>query len=200
MPTQKDVIRWAPRVQPDLVQRVYEVDATGVGDPELCDDLGIRLLLRCRAILLVAHGEVECPRCEAVFAVRGSESDHAPVQCPTSGCGWQTTPGEYRKSWSKRRIFPGKAGAVFEEYAAHYPAARTYRDRILAIDKLIHGFHWDLRVNKPNRAAANNLIEGNHDQVVAFLDALSGGDPAVKESWRETAGAMMRRRKGGDES
>jgi hypothetical protein len=193
-----DAIRWAPRVQPELVRRVYEADAGGVGDPELCDDLGIRLLLRCRAILLVARGEVECPRCAAVFAVirPGPETT---ARCPTPECGWQTTASEYRQSWSKRRIFPGKAGPIFEEYADRYPAARAYRDKILAIDRLIHGFHWDLQVNKPNRAAANNLIEGNHDQVVAFLDALSGGDPGTKEAWRETATAMMRRRKGGDE-
>ena len=67
---------------------------------------------------------------------------------------------------------------------------------MVLIDRLIHSFHWSLKADQPARSAANNLIEGNHDQVINFLDQLTGVDPDAKESWRQTKDAMMKRRKG----
>jgi len=188
-------IRWSPRVQPDPIRGLYESDARGVPDLDLCDDVGIRLLLRCQSILYVLGGEVECPACGTVFRMT-EVGDGERAACPGAGCSWGTTPAEYRQSWSKRRIFPGKAIPAFREFVERYPTARLYKDKIFLIDRLIHSFHWDLTVNLPNRSVANNLIEGNHDQVVAFLDALSGGEPETKRRWRETAEVMMKRRKG----
>ena len=187
-------IKWAPRLQPHLVQRLYEADAKRMPDVELCDDVGIRLYLRCQSILQVRDGKVECPECSAVFDVSAPTYD-GPVHCPNKECGWQTTFAQYKKSWSKRRIFPGKAIPAFQTYYDSYPKARTYVEKILLIDALIHSFHWDLQVNKPNRSVANNLIEGNHDDVVAFLNALSGGDVNIKSKWMQTTEYMMRRRK-----
>jgi hypothetical protein len=54
----------------------------------------------------------------------------------------------------------------------------------------------NLKQNLPNRSTANNLIEGSHDQVIAFLDRLSGINSDNKMSWRETARTMLKRRKG----
>ncbi len=46
---------------------------------------------------------------------------------------------------------------------------------MFAIDRLIHEFHWDLAAQLPNRPAANNLIEGSLQQVIALLDQLATG-------------------------
>jgi hypothetical protein len=77
---------------------------------------------------------------------------------------------------------PGEGDPAFTEYYERYPLARGYTDKILLIDALIHSFHCDLTVNLPNRSSANNLIEGSHDQVVAFLDALAGRIRARRRS------------------
>jgi hypothetical protein len=65
-----------------------------------------------------------------------------------------------------------------------YPAARSYRDRILLIDELIHGFHVEEATRAPVKSAASKLLEGNKTEVVRFLDRLSAVDPDAKERWR----------------
>ena len=67
---------------------------------------------------------------------------------------------------------------------------------MLLIDGLIHRFRWRLQENLPARSAANNLIKGEHDEVVEFLDKLTGVDVARKSTWRETMQQMRHRRKG----
>jgi len=187
-------IRWAPRIEQSLIKRLYEADASGVPDLSLCDEAGVGLYLRCQAIIRVHRRQVECPDCGTVFELSRPEQN-ATVPCPGAGCAWQTSRTEYAASWSKKRIWCGKALEAFEEYHDQYPRARTYREKILLIDRLIHRFHWDLKAGMPNRSAANNLLEGSHDQVVAFLDRLSGIDPSVTSAWHETARKMMERRK-----
>ena len=44
----REKIRWAPRLAPRLLERLYASDARGFRDEELCDDVGTRLLERCR--------------------------------------------------------------------------------------------------------------------------------------------------------
>lgn len=103
---------------------------------------------------------------------------------------------EYRQSWSKKRIWGANALPAFEEFYRRFSPALEYKKKMFLIDRLIHSFHWSLKENLPARSVANNLIEGDHDQVVEFLDKLSGLDNERKESWRETMQQMMYRRKG----
>ena len=195
MEKNREKIKWAPRIRPELIKRLYESDALGMQDPELCMDVGFRLYYRCQTIVRVLNDEVECPRCGAVFKIQTLERESI-TDCPTENCGWRTTMGEYQQSWSKKRIWAANAISAFETYYQRYPQAQTYKDKMLLIDQLLHAFHWNLKLNLPSRSAANNLIEGSHDQVVAFLDKLSGIDSDSKASWRETVQIMMKRRKG----
>ena len=195
MINKREKIKWEPRIKPELIQKLYQTDALGIQDTELCDEVGMRLYLRCQTIVRVKNDEVVCPRCGAVFVIQTSHKE-AVTLCPTKGCEWHTTRLEYQQSWSKKRIWGANAIPAFEEFYDRYPKLRTYKDKMLLIDKLIHSFHWDLKLNLPNRSAANNLIEGNHDQVVAFLDQLSGIESDDKTTWRETVQTMMKRRKG----
>jgi ubiquinone/menaquinone biosynthesis C-methylase UbiE len=45
-------------------------------------------------------------------------------------------------------------------------------ERMILIDRLIHGFHWHCRPNDPTRPVAVNLTEGCRSNVVAFVVAL----------------------------
>lgn len=190
----REKIKWSPRIKPDLIQQLYQTDAQGMQDTELCDEVGMRLYFRCQTIVRVQNDEVACPLCGSVFVIQTAHKEEV-TACPTTDCEWYTTRIEYQKSWSKKRIWGANAIPAFSEFYNRYPKGQTYKDKMLLIDKLIHSFHWNLKLNLPARSAANNLIEGSHDQVVAFLDQLSGIDTEGKTAWRETVETMMKRRK-----
>jgi hypothetical protein len=192
-------IRWAPKVRQDKIWNLYQSDARGVLDEDLLVDVGYAILARCESSLMIRDGKVACPRCGTVFLVR--EPDHwgspEPVPCPTERCGWQVTGQEYHQSIRHRELIIGQAGPAFEEYVQRFPWAKTLQERMLAIDRLIHAFHWDLKAQLPNRPAANNLIEGSLEQVIDLLDQLSYGDDAqAKDQWHQTIEVMWKRRRG----
>ena len=192
---QPERIRWSPRIRPEKLKQLYDSDAQGFQDEALCNDVGYRLYLRCQTIVMVSRDQVACTRCGTTFTV-GTASTEDVTDCPGENCGWSTTMLAYRQSWSKKRIWGANALPAFETYYEKFSAALPYKEKMFLIDRLIHSFHWSLKVNQPARSAANNLIEGNHDQVIEFLDRPAGVDPKRKEAWRETKETMMRRRKG----
>ena len=62
------------------------------------------------------------------------------------------------------------------------------QEKMLAIDRLIHGFHWFYKENSPTRPVAVNLIEGRLSEVVAFLDRLTYSDkgtPGTRENYAQ---------------
>ena len=195
-------IRWAPRLDPRRLRRLYAQEARGVAPAALIDDVGLALLLRCESILLVSAGKVRCPACEPErttdYALRppaGGPSPDAAQRCPRAGCDWGVTWREYHASWSKRHLFGGKAVTAFRTFAESFPRTREPRRRLLLIDQLLHSFHWDLRAGAPNRLAANNLVEGSHSQVLALLDELNGEWPADQRyRWRQDVARMLQRR------
>ncbi|HEX2037834.1 MAG TPA: hypothetical protein VHS99_26990 [Chloroflexota bacterium] len=196
-------IRWAPKVGPEKIRRLYERDALGIVDHELIDEVGLALHARCASIVLVNDGMVRCPRCATVFKVartyrERARGEPAPdpqhvASCPTPGCGWTTTAGAWGQSWRHRELHAGWGLPVIREFAERYPLATTPRARMLLIDQLLHAFHHDLRRNAPGRLVAHNLIEGNQKQALALLDSLAYGDrstPGVRDTyaaWRERA-------------
>jgi hypothetical protein len=178
-------IRWAPKVRPDRIRRLYEQDARGIVDDELIDDVGLGLHARCHSIVLVNSGQVWCPRCSAAFKVtrdyreraRGEPVDDpsAVARCPTPECGWHTTVGQWGDSWRHRELHAGWGLPPLQEFYERYPSAGTPRERMLMIDRLLHQFHTNLKRGIQGRPVAVNLIEGNIRQVRALLDALTDG-------------------------
>jgi hypothetical protein len=183
-------IRWAPRLPPRLLERLYESDAKGFRDVELCDDVGLRLHERCRAFVLVHRFEVECPECRQVFTVLDAGESH----CPEEACSWFTTQRVYRESLRNHYAYPGRAIGAFATFHRRYPTAESYKDRILLIDQLIHSFHLDEETALPVKSVASKLLEGNKTEVVRFLDLLSAIDPAEKARWRQAVSDTLHRR------
>ena len=118
MTNQKRRPDWAPRLRPQLLRRLYESDARGIQDLELCDEVGMFLFMRCR----------------------------------------------------------------------------TYSQKILLIDQLIHQFHIDEKTGQEVKSVASKLFEGNKKAVVRFLDELSACDPDTKQAWRRTVATTIDRR------
>lgn len=190
-------IRWAPRLSQSKLWQLYQSDAEGLLDEDLAAQVGYALLDRCKSVVLVSDGQVECPRCGSVFQVRGVKPAPGPFTCPTEGCGWQITAEAYGLSYRHRDLV-GNAGMVaFKAYIEAFPQAKSAQARMLLIDRLIHAFHWGLKAESPHRPVANNLIEGSLKDVVAFLDRLSFGEETEPQKhWREQVEQMWRKRRG----
>ncbi len=178
------LVRWAPRVRPELIRRLYETDARGLFDDELADMAGYALHDRCRSILRAteAHknGRVECPGCGHYIPHNWDKA--LLLRCDR--CAWQMTWGAYRNTFHGQRLLGGGAVKAFQSFVERFERAATYREKIMAIDHLIHAFHYDLKQN-PVSPAARNLMEGNTGDIIAFLDSLAYGDASTQEI-RET--------------
>lgn len=187
-------LKWAPKVKPALIERVYASDAAGAIDDDALSEAGFALWLRCRSIVFVSTGRIECPQCMTVFDARAGDDNL--IHCPAPQCGWRITASAHHESWRHKDLIGVNALDTFAAFVEHYPNARTNKEKILLVDRLIHAFHWDMKLHVPNRAVGNNLIQGSHADVVAFLDrlTLNTDDPASKDEWRRTVNAMWQRR------
>jgi ribosomal protein L37AE/L43A len=207
MGRRETMVRWAPRLHPSKLQRLYALDAQGLRDDDLLNEVGYTLYSRCRSILQVSeamHGRVHCPQCDTIIP-RASDGSDELLHCPT--CGWEMTLAAYTRSYSGRELGAGGAVAFFEAFVAAWEQARGPRSKMLAIDQLIHRWHWEEARQRPSfglgRPTGLNLIEGNRQQVLAFLDTLTyGADStpglaATKAAWREHRHELQRRRDAG---
>ena len=197
----RDEIEWAPRVPKNKIRRLYMSDARGLLDEDLLEDVGSMLFQRCQSILNVADaqkGIVHCPRCERrglTSLIERQQTRGDPrnqlLACPR--CGWQTTWGEYHLSFKRHQLNPGGATASFSAYLRDYAAAQTPQAKMLAVDRLIHEFHYSYRPRPdiPTRSVSVNLIEGKLADVIQFLDDLAtnqempGERQAAYADWRK---------------
>jgi hypothetical protein len=81
---------------------------------------------------------------------------------------------------------------MFRDFIDRWPAARTPRDKMLAIDALIHACHGQFKGHM-GRPAACNLIEGTMSELLPLLDELAYGEastPGVVELRKEWKAAV----------
>lgn len=180
-------VRWAPRVDPALIRRLYEADARGIVDDELIAEAGFALYARCLSIVRVtdAHegGRVACPRCERVTraAIHPTVSVDRDALIVCAGCGWSVSWRDYMATYQHKHLVGGGAIEFHRAFVERYPEARTPRERLLEIDRLIHAFHWELK-SAPGRSAARELIYArNTTELLTFLDRLTYGGGSTPE-------------------
>ena len=182
---------WAPRVKQSLIRRLNETDARGIYDDELLDEVGWRLRARCESFIEAvdaARGRVHCPVCGEI--VRHHAGVDEVLHC--SGCGWEMAWRTYFRTFQHKQLSGAEPVlALFAEFVAQFPQARTPQKKMLHIDRLIHGFHYHLQFG-PTRAVGVNLIEGNYHAVVDFLSRLTYGEGSTqgtlqaRTEWRTT--------------
>jgi hypothetical protein len=200
MSTGRSEIRWSPRVPKWKIWRLYELDAQGILDEELLDDVGFTLLLRCRDIITIdeaRRGRVKCPHCANLrkrtiierVSQKGDVRDEV-ITCPE--CAWQITWGEYALSFKRKQLNSGGALTAFKRYTGEFKAAQRPQQKMLAIDRLIHEFHYSLRAQPdlPCRPVGVNLIQGKLGDVVQFLDQLTYGQ-GTTEGLEENRAAWL---------
>ena len=136
------------------------------------------------------------------YAIRSGEEDHM-INCPV--CGWQISYRDYARTFKRRQLNSGGAMSAFTAYLAHWPAARTPEQKMIAVDRLIHAFHYSLRdtPDLPSRPAALNLIKGRLEDVIRFLNELSYGTDSspdrdrTRQAWQHTLDIYQREYIGG---
>jgi hypothetical protein len=174
---------WAPRVSKKEIHQLYETDAQGIYDLDLINEVGYGLLARCESFITVnraREGEFPCPECGQT--VRREET----LRCP---CGWTLPWANYFKTIQHKQLSGAEPVLEqFQDFVDAFPSARTPQEKMLLIDRLIHGFHYYFKTGGPTRPVAVNLIEGRLSDVVAFLDRLTYGDqstPGMRETYAE---------------
>lgn len=177
----KAEIRWAPLISFSPVKRLYVSYSKGIPDEELCNDVGIRLYLRCETFIFVWENKVKCPVCRTVFKVEREGISY----CPNEKCDWFTDFNEYWASVKPAYAWGGRAIAAWKEYYEKYTGAKTFQEKIILIDQLIHSFHIDEKTNLPAKTVVSKLFEGKRKTIVQQLDELSGIDNSRKEQWRQ---------------
>jgi predicted RNA-binding Zn-ribbon protein involved in translation (DUF1610 family) len=167
-------IQWAPRIKMAKIARLYHLDALGLIDEEIIDEVGYGLYQRCRSILMVTDAkEVDCPQCGGLIKCRAKRwSRENPVWC--EACGFRATYGQWRDSWRKQELIGGNAVPFYRAYFEAFPKTRTPAEKLMLIDRLIHAFHFSQRQGRTFRPVAQQLIKGSAEGVLAFLDQLSG--------------------------
>jgi hypothetical protein len=187
MTTSSRLPRWAPRVAQHKIRQLYEADAQGIYDLDLIHEVGYSLLARCESFITANRaraGELPCPECGRT--VRREEM----LRCP---CGWALPWADYFRTIQQKQLSGAEPVLQqFRDFVRAFPSARTPQEKMLLIDRLIHGFHTYFKTNVPTRPVAVNLIEGRMGDVVAFLDRLSYGEkstPGTRETlaqWSES--------------
>ncbi|MGQ9524761.1 MAG: hypothetical protein ACUVTZ_07960 [Armatimonadota bacterium] len=171
-------ICWARKVRRDKIRRLYEDDAKGFCDEELINEVGWSLFARCQSIIEVTeatNGRAKCHQCGNV--IRHSGCPNELLRC--EACGWEIRWELYHRSYQGRQLFGGAALSVFQEFVRCFPLARSPREKLVLIDRLIHSFHWF--AGRPCRPAAANLLEGTMTQVIEFLNSLTYGPVSSPE-------------------
>ena len=181
---------WARRVQQHKIRLLYQSDARGILDEELIDDVGYSMFSRCESILtitLAMKGQVRCPECDEMIQRNGGPDEL--LDC--TGCEWQLPWEEYHRSFRKKQLVGGLAIPAFEEFVTRWPA-RSPRDKMLQIDRLIHALHANEKSTIAFRTAGVNVIGGSLRDVKTLLNELAYSDlstPGIREtgdSWKQS--------------
>jgi hypothetical protein len=148
-------IRWAPRVSRELIRRLHETDARGIVDEELIDEVAFAFYARCQSIVTATEayrGRAACPRCETTIP-HSHRSDEV-LHC--ANCAWHATWREYRKSYQGKYLVTGNPGGAFTEYPRRVKAARSARERMLAIDWLLNRAFGSSSASLPVMVSSSN--------------------------------------------
>lgn len=193
--------QWSPRVPREKILRLYELDAKGITDEALIDDVAFSFFVRCKDIIVVSkaafEAEVECPQCQNI--IKRKSGNNELLIC--NKCKWQITWQEYFDSYHRTQLHGGGgyAEGVFQNFIRQLPLCKTPKEKMLLIDRIIHECHKSIVNEKGEqlytRPIAVNLIDGNMTQVIAFLENLPNcPDPSMRQNlaeWRRKVLSAM---------
>ena len=169
--------KWSPKISRHEIKRLYDLNAKHIYDEELVDKVGYTLYARClqgrdEAVLNLNNKKLRCHKCEKIHV----PPENGFILC---SCGYAYIYSEYRKSFQRERMPSGAATPFFNEFINKWERAKTYHEKMLAIDYIIHECHLNMISNVKRGFAGCNLIEGTKKQVSEFILELAYGDIVV---------------------
>jgi len=193
------MIKWSKRVPQKLISQLYNQSISGICDDALADEVGCALYARCESIISATSGfEEKILICPSLCGAEIPLVDNI-FAC---ACGFSATWEEFKKSYKGKQLHAANALPVFLAYHKNYPRAKTYGEKLICIDILIHSFHIKMSYYRElesydiedenvalNRPTVANLIQGSLKEVILFLDELSAiPGSKEKERWRRVIG------------
>ena len=95
--------RWAKKVSPEKIKRLYEQDAQSIYDEELVDDVGISLFARVDSMLMVTSSNLGIAICiECRTEIPHNYQRGFLLEC--SKCGWSISFGEFNDSYKGQTL------------------------------------------------------------------------------------------------
>lgn len=169
LPEKYNIFHWPSKLDIKKLRRLYRLDAAGIQDSILVDEVGMTLYLRCKLgkedMERMGQSVIRCHNCGADIA---AETDFR--QC---ACGFQYSFREYRRSYRRNNMPTGCAAKIFETFISEWERAKSYSDKIVLIDTLLHEFHRSLISGTVNRPVAMNFMDGTRKEVEKIIDELA---------------------------
>ena len=164
-----NIFCWPDKLDIYKLNKLYKLDAKGIHDEVLADEIGLTLYLRCQ------YGKDDMQRMEKnIIRCHGCHNELAGAsdfrQCE---CGYQYSYREYRRSFRKNNMPTGAASKIFADYMKKWRVAKNYNEKIVLIDTLLHEFHLSLISGATHRPVAMNFIDGTRKQVEQVITNLA---------------------------
>lgn len=169
IPGKYNVFHWPHKLDIYKLKKLYMLDAKGIKDEILADEIGLTLYLRCKYgkedVERMDKGIIRCHNCEKDI---GGEGDFR--QC---GCGYQYSFREYRRSFRRNNMPTGSAAKIFNTFIVEWSRAKGYNEKIILIDRLLHEFHKNMMSGARGRPVAMNFIDGTRENVDKIINELA---------------------------
>ena len=155
IPEKYNIFHWPPKLDIYKLKKLYMLDAKGIKDEILADEIGLTLYLRCKYgkedVERMDKSVIRCHNCQKDI---GGEGDFR--HC---SCGYQYSLREYRRSFRRNNMPTGAASKTFNTFIAEWSKAKEYSEKIILIDRLLHEFHLSLISGVKHRPVAMNFID-----------------------------------------
>jgi len=157
---------WSPRISQGKIKRLYELDAKMIFDDDLVDEVGFTLYTRCLQgrdeRILANENKLKCHHCRKINNVPANGK----IFC---SCGYGYIFREYMRSFNENGMPSRSATPFFNEFIDKWSKTKTYRDKMQAIDYVIHECHLDMLSGVKRGFAGQNLIEGTREQITDLI-------------------------------
>lgn len=169
IPEKYNVFHWPPKIDIYKLKKLYILDAKGIQDELLVNEIGLTLYLRCKYgkedVERMDKFIIRCHNCEKDI---GGQGDFR--QCR---CGYQYSYREYRRSFRRNNMPTGSVAKIFDTFIVEWEKAKEYSEKMILIDRLLHEFHLSLISGARHRPVAMNFIDGTRANVDKIIDELA---------------------------